>query len=73
MCLFLSKQKLDIQMKNLEQLHILQNLMEDSILNQDEFTEQKRIVLQKLNKLSIFLQLSKYIYYSYSISKYGVV
>ena len=46
-------------MKNLEQLHILQNLMEDSILNQDEFTEQKRIVLQKLNKLSIFFAIEQ--------------
>ena len=46
-------------MKNLEQLHILQNLMEDSILNQDEFTEQKRIVLQKLKKLSIFFAIEQ--------------
>ena len=39
-------------MTNLEQLRILQNLMEDGILNQDEFAEQKRIVLQELNNLS---------------------
>ena len=43
--------KVDIRMKNLEQLRVLQNLMEDGILSQDEFTEQKRIVLQSLNNL----------------------
>ena len=43
--------KVEIRMKNLEQLRILQNLMEDGILSRDEFTEQKRIVLQSLNNL----------------------
>lgn len=44
--------KVDIRMKNLEQLRILQKLREDGILSQDEFTEQKRIVLQSLNNLA---------------------
>ena len=35
--------------KNLEQLHVLQSLMEDAILSRDEFTEQKHNVLQFLN------------------------
>ena len=43
--------KVDIRMKNLEQLRVLQSLMEDGILNKKEFTEQKRIVLQSLNNL----------------------
>ena len=43
--------KVDIQMKNLEQLRVLQSLMEDGILNKEEFAEQKRIVLQSLNNL----------------------
>ena len=43
--------KVEIRMKNLEQLRILQNLMEDGILSRDEFSEQKRIVLQSLNNL----------------------
>ena len=42
---------MDIRMKNLEQLRVLQSLMEDGILNEKEFTEQKRIVLQSLNNL----------------------
>ena len=61
-------------MTNLEQLRILQNLMEDGILNQDEFAEQKRIVLQELNNLSWvmnFLAIS--IYYCYSTSKWCCV
>ena len=41
--------KVDIRMTNLEQLRILQNLMEDGILNQDEFAEQKRIELNNLS------------------------
>ena len=49
---FSPNKKVDIRMKNLEQLRVLQNLMEDGILNQDEFAEQKRIVLQELNNLS---------------------
>ena len=32
--------KVDIRMKDLEQLRIFQSLMEDSILSQDEFTQQ---------------------------------
>ena len=43
--------KVDIRMKNLEQLRVLQSLMEDGILSRDEFTEQKHIVLQSLNNL----------------------
>ena len=43
--------KVDIRMKNLEQLRVLQSLMEDGILSEDEFSEQKRIVLQSLNNL----------------------
>ena len=48
---FSPSKKVDIRMKNLEQLRVLQNLMEDGILSRDEFTEQKRIVLQSLNNL----------------------
>ena len=43
--------KVDIRMKNLEQLRVLQCLMEDGILSQDESTEKKRIVLKSLNNL----------------------
>ena len=48
---FSPRKTVDIHMKNLEQLRVLQNLMEDGILSQDEFTKQKHIVLQSLNNL----------------------
>ena len=41
----------DIRMKNLEQLRVLQGLREDGILTEDEFLSQKRIVLQSLSNL----------------------
>ena len=43
--------KVDIRMKNLEQLRVLQSLMEDGILSEAEFLEQKCIVLQSLKNL----------------------
>ena len=42
--------KLELRMKNLEQLRQLQQLLEDGILSQEEFASQK-IVLCSLNKL----------------------
>lgn len=40
----------ELRMKNLEQLRYLQQLMEDGILSQDEFFEQKEIIMEfKLN------------------------
>ena len=44
---FSPSKKVDVCLKNLEQLCILQNLLEDGILSLDEFTQQKRIVLQE--------------------------
>lgn len=44
--------KVDIRMRNLEQLRFLQSLREDGTLSEEEFTEQKRIVLQSLNNLA---------------------
>ena len=41
----------DVRMKNLEQLRMLQSLLDDGVLNQEEFLAQKRIVLQSLNNL----------------------
>ena len=38
-------------MKKLQQLRELQNLLESKILNNEEFLEQKAIVLQSLRKL----------------------
>ena len=49
---FSPSKKVEIRMKNLEQLRVLQSLMEDGILNREEFCEQKRIVLQSLSSLS---------------------
>lgn len=43
--------KLELRMKNLEQLRQLQQLLEDGILSQEEFASQKKIVLCSLNKL----------------------
>ena len=44
--------KVDIRMWNLEQLRFLQSLREDGTLSEEEFTEQKRIVLQSMNNLA---------------------
>ena len=41
----------DIRMKNLEQLRILQQLREDGILNEEEFSMQKQIVIKSLSQL----------------------
>jgi len=41
----------DIRMKNLEQLRYLQQLMEDGILSQKEFLEQKEIIMGALRNL----------------------
>lgn len=49
---FSPSKKVDVRLKNLEQLRILQNLLEDGILSFEEFTQQKRIVLQELNTLT---------------------
>ena len=43
--------KVDLRMKNLEQLHQLQQLLEDGILSQEEFASQKKIVLTSLDQL----------------------
>ena len=44
--------KLDLRMKNLEQLRQLQKLFEDGILSQEEFDSQKKIVVLSLNHLA---------------------
>ena len=41
----------DIRMKNLEQLRLLQKLREDGILNEEEFGMQKQIVMKSLSQL----------------------
>ena len=41
----------DLRMKKLQELRELQNLLESKILNDEEFLEQKAIVLQSLRKL----------------------
>ena len=41
----------DIRMKNLQQLRFLQNLMEDRIISEQEFLEQKRIILDTLRNI----------------------
>ena len=41
----------DLRMKKLQELHELQNLLENNILNEAEFIEQKTIVLDSLRKL----------------------
>ena len=38
----------DILMKNLQQLRFLQQLMEDRIISEQEFLEQKNIILRNL-------------------------
>ena len=40
-----------LRMKNLEQLRYLQNLFEDGILNEKEYSEQKNSILSSLRKL----------------------
>ena len=45
-------EKVDLRMKNLEQLRYLQSLYDDKILTQDELMEQKQITLDALRKLS---------------------
>lgn len=42
----------ELRMKNLEQLRVLQQLYEENILSDSEFSEQKSIVLKALRKLS---------------------
>lgn len=41
----------EVRMKNLEQLRYIQQLMEDGILSQEEFVEQKKIILDTLRVL----------------------
>ena len=41
----------DVRMKNLEQLRCMQKLMEDGILSQEEFREQKEIIMNILRDL----------------------
>ena len=43
----------DVRMKNLEQLRYIQQLMEDGILSEAEFLEQKRIILDTLRCLHV--------------------
>ena len=40
----------DIRMKHLEQLRYMQQLMEDRVLSESEFAEQKEIVLSTLGR-----------------------
>jgi hypothetical protein len=44
--------KLDLRLKNLEQLQQLQKLYKDGILSQEEFDSQKKIVVLSLNHLT---------------------
>ena len=48
----LTGKKVDIRMQNLEQLRFLRSLRENGTLSEEEFTEQKCIVLQSLNNLA---------------------
>ena len=41
-----------LSMKHLEQLRYLQQLMEDGVISEEEFIEQKKIVLETLRKIS---------------------
>ena len=41
----------DLRMKHLEQLRYLQQLMEDNIISENEFIEQKSIILESLRKI----------------------
>ena len=42
----------DLRMKKLHELRELQGLLEQNVLNQEEFDEQKRLVLDSLRKLT---------------------
>lgn len=42
----------DVRMKHLEQLRYIQNLMEDQVLSENEFIEQKEIILSTLRKMT---------------------
>ena len=42
----------DLRMKHLEQLRYLQQLMEDSIISESEFKEQKEIIIATLRKIT---------------------
>ena len=43
---------IDLRMKNFQQLRYLQQLLQDNVLSQQEYLEQKRNVLDSLRKLS---------------------
>lgn len=45
------RKSVELRMKNLEQLRYLQQLFEDGILNDTEFLEQKRMIIDALRKL----------------------
>ena len=48
---YLSPSKtVEVRLKNLEQLKLIQQLFEDSILTKDEYLEQKAIILSSLNE-----------------------
>ena len=42
----------DLRMKKLQELHKLQALLEQNVLTQQEFIEQKQLVLDSLRKLT---------------------
>ena len=46
-----SDRAVDLRMKNYQQLRYLQQLYEDNILNESEYTEQKRSILAALRTL----------------------
>lgn len=48
---------IELRMKNYEQLRYLQQLLDDGILSQSEYTEQKQDILGSLRKLYIIVQL----------------
>lgn len=39
----------DLRMKRLQQLRYIQQLMEDGIISESEFTGQKQIIIRKIN------------------------
>ena len=47
-----SSQAIELRMKNYEQLRYLQSLLDDGILNEEEYVEQKKNILLSLRKLS---------------------
>ena len=47
----LARQLIYIRMKNLQQLCFLQQLMQDRIISEQEFLEQKNIILETLHNL----------------------